>query len=964
MKRRVGLVVCFVMLATLVFGTVPASADNTVSSSTMIFEGTLTDEGGGVYSGVLAMVDEDALNISDDESGYDVYARNGALARFGDDPGGGPVWTSVAIGTDPNSDHDGWPTWDPDTPDWYQYSLNLYLDSGEYRWAVRNHPGATAANPWYDEAHWGAGGKIARGVPMSGAMNWTNDYACETDTGAYLPGTGVAEIPGGAAGQGGGPACWDMDWSWGSEVVPLEFPGFDVSVAAQGGGIYRVTLTPAEGPVKNLNTGETFCSIQAAIDDADTLDTHVIEVANGTYTEQVSVGKGLTIQGESESGVIVQAAAAQTGSANTFTINAAGKDVTIKTMTIRHGDYGIRSTAGNVNVLHCALYHNGWDGTNLPDPDTDPQSDFVTFFATYATNGGAIRIENSAGSEIAYCTVYENDRGIRYQDSDNGDIHDNKSYNNIESGIYLSSSTYEGDEGCTNTVVYDNESYGNMNNGLLSIGGHTNTLKDNDVHDNWNTGVMLWSPSEITVEHNTIVHNNLYSFNGQGVSGDAKGGVWVAAAESVTSRAFAAKIIKNTISNNQLGRALKKEGVRIEGSAPGDGIEIKHNAFTLQEIDVHILGQAGTVKVNYNSFVGADVGVQSDDTMGIVDAEHNWWGDASGPEDLLGSDEASPGTCFDPSTMKNADGTGDGVSDLYVDYCPWLACPATLWVEPVEEAYLIDEIFDVVIRLRSEKPTYGAQVMFTYDPSALEYQSHTVGDFGGSGPQVVFDEDPLGTVLIGVSRIAPEAHFLGEGVLMTIQFKAKGGDTSLALSDAILADSDANTITPVCLEDGMIYGEGTGIMEGTVELQGRNGPPKDWDAAAVTLVHETWTVFNRSGEASDADGNWTYSGLAAGNYTVEVEMARYLDAKKTGQAVTDGNTTTLNQVKLLGGDAVAPENDCIDINDLNLIGGQFGNTPPDPGFEGADINDDGTVNILDLVLAGGNYMATSPVNWP
>ena len=72
-------------------------------------------------------------------------------------------------------------------------------------------------------------------------------YAAETDTGAYLATcTGaLGEIPGGAAGQGGGAACWDMDWSWGSEVVPLQFPGFDVAIASQGGGNYRVTMTPA-----------------------------------------------------------------------------------------------------------------------------------------------------------------------------------------------------------------------------------------------------------------------------------------------------------------------------------------------------------------------------------------------------------------------------------------------------------------------------------------------------------------------------------------------------------------------------------------------------------------------------------------------------------------------------------------------------------------------------------------------
>ena len=131
----------------------PASA-NSVASSTMEFEGTLTDNGDGTYSGVIPMIVA---------GGYDIYAEEGGTAMFGDDSGTGPVWTSQAIG----ADHDAWPTWTPDTPDWYQYSLELYVDGSTDKWAVRNHAGATETNPWYDEAHWGVGGKPACGFAFS-----------------------------------------------------------------------------------------------------------------------------------------------------------------------------------------------------------------------------------------------------------------------------------------------------------------------------------------------------------------------------------------------------------------------------------------------------------------------------------------------------------------------------------------------------------------------------------------------------------------------------------------------------------------------------------------------------------------------------------------------------------------------------------------------------------------------------
>ncbi|MBL0052703.1 MAG: right-handed parallel beta-helix repeat-containing protein [Bacteroidetes bacterium] len=50
------------------------------------------------------------------------------------------------------------------------------------------------------------------------------------------------------------------------------------------------------GLVTNTNTGETFCSIQAAIDDAQTLNGHIITVGAGTFNEQVLVNKEVTIK--------------------------------------------------------------------------------------------------------------------------------------------------------------------------------------------------------------------------------------------------------------------------------------------------------------------------------------------------------------------------------------------------------------------------------------------------------------------------------------------------------------------------------------------------------------------------------------------------------------------------------------------------------------------------------------------
>ncbi|HQX11516.1 MAG TPA: right-handed parallel beta-helix repeat-containing protein, partial [Thermoflexales bacterium] len=84
------------------------------------------------------------------------------------------------------------------------------------------------------------------------------------------------------------------------------------------------------GPVQNLNTGEWFCTIQAAIDDSDTVNGHTISVAAGVFNETVNVNKTLTLLG-AQSGNdgtarcdMTVGESIVTGSSGGFTLNADG----------------------------------------------------------------------------------------------------------------------------------------------------------------------------------------------------------------------------------------------------------------------------------------------------------------------------------------------------------------------------------------------------------------------------------------------------------------------------------------------------------------------------------------------------------------------------------------------------------------------------------------------------------------
>jgi parallel beta-helix repeat protein len=362
-------------------------------------------------------------------------------------------------------------------------------------------------------------------------------------------------------------------------------------------------------------------SIQAAIDGAD--DGGVINVDNGTYTEALAIaGKGVSIVGESEAGVIVEAAATQTGAANTFTINAAGYDIALEFITIRHGDYGIRSTDGNVSVRHCTLYHNGWDGTAYSMPYG--QASAAADWAAYATNGGAMRIENSAASEIGWCTVYENDRGIRFQDGANGDIHDNTVTGNIEAGIYLAASSYNGATGCTDSDVYDNVSSGNYEHGLLCIGGLNNSFTGNTCEDNWNTGMMIWHPGEVSVEDNSFDGNNAYNFNGVGNGADSGGTIAVDGDTPDATATFSLVLSGNDISNGGVGSQAQAAGVHFSSPLPALPITVEGNLCAGMDIDVHVLAQAAMTTISGNS-LSAATAIDNGDAA-LLNASGNYYG--------------------------------------------------------------------------------------------------------------------------------------------------------------------------------------------------------------------------------------------------------------------------------------------------------------------------------------------------
>ena len=130
--------------------------------------------------------------------------------------------------------------------------------------------------------------------------------------------------------------------------------------------------TPLVGTATNINTGEDFSTIQAAIDDSDTLNGHTILVDAGFYNERVVIDKSISLIGEGQDTTFIYPPDDDEG--DTVTITADNVVFSGFTITNGRGNYagllvsnvhGVTISENTISSSWYTLYITGSTGCHI-----------------------------------------------------------------------------------------------------------------------------------------------------------------------------------------------------------------------------------------------------------------------------------------------------------------------------------------------------------------------------------------------------------------------------------------------------------------------------------------------------------------------------------------------------------------------------------------------------------------------
>ncbi|KAA0002823.1 MAG: hypothetical protein FE044_02375 [Thermoplasmata archaeon] len=292
------------------------------------------------------------------------------------------------------------------------------------------------------------------------------------------------------------------------------------------------------GKVYNINRNMWYDSIQDAIDDAMPGDT--IKVYPGIYDGPIILNKELklvgdpSIDGHRSTGISIEASNV---SIENFTIYNSSYGIYVHNESF---------TLHNITISNCSIYHTSENGIKLDYVENGKIVNSTIFNISSLDEGiyfdhasnitiAGNKIHNVSGGGI--CMVYSNNNiiesnnicfnafhGLTLYHSNNNKIMSNNAYGNDRGGIWITSScnnsissnhVYNNRYGIyvysvsNNNAIYSNHVHNNSDIGIFIGNSENNTISLNEIYEN-NIGINIFTAQRNYAENNTVFNNELW----------------------------------------------------------------------------------------------------------------------------------------------------------------------------------------------------------------------------------------------------------------------------------------------------------------------------------------------------------------------------------------------------------------------------------------------------------------------
>lgn len=359
----------------------------------------------------------------------------------------------------------------------------------------------------------------------------------------------------------------------------------------------------------------TYTTIGDAVIASSANDT--IEVAKGTYAEDVIIGTSLSIIGASQKNTIVDA----TGKSNGFYVdgidNPGVSNVVISGFTVKNANFeGILvANASSVTISDNIVSDN-----NLSLMPATPACPGIPAFETSEDDdcGEGIHLLGANHSIVANNLVENNAGGILISDdtavaSNNFITGNTVQKNSFDCGITMASHPRFGGGtpfGVLQNTITDNVS---TQNGLAVPGA--------------GAGVGIFDSVPGTTDSGNVVVGNTLTKNGlPGVTMHSH-----TPGQNLTNNVIVGNTISGNAADTMDAATSGTAGINVYGVSPATGTIISGNTINDEAFDV-VVNTPTSVDVNLNNLLGKGVGIQIPSaSTATVNGKQNFWGCAKGP---------------------------------------------------------------------------------------------------------------------------------------------------------------------------------------------------------------------------------------------------------------------------------------------------------------------------------------------